>query len=518
MSIYNLMIVEDEDTIRQGLVHQVPWERFGFTVMAEARHGREALEMMEANLPDAVLTDIKMPVMNGIDLMAAIRQRHPGVKVVILSGYGEFEYAQKGIEYGAFAYILKPTKEKNIEEVFLRLKADMDEAAAGRTEAYARLQGLKSKFIEDILTGRAEREGSERILAGLLEAGVDVVGRFAVLKCRMASLPDPVAVIHAAIGQASGNTGCSLLYLHGESGGVTAALAISGSGDADGLCASLAQAVPQGAPLLGLGVGGPHPGVMNLGKCLEEATHALEQAFYAGRGAVVAYGAVASPEQGQQDSVAERQLIEKLADAVARGDATEAAGYAARFTALHKVMLTPLAQLAKRVSALMAQIEAKVAEKHNSQGLDRQVWQDRLAEAVGYGSIEEVAALIDGYVADAIQLLQPDRMPDGMARAVDFIHASFTRKVTLEEAAGIAFMNPSYFSRQFKQHTGKSFIDYLTSLRIEKARALLQDREAKVYEVSVQVGYEDYRHFCKVFRKATGMSPLGYKAARPDKR
>jgi YesN/AraC family two-component response regulator len=124
--MYKLLIVEDEKMIRDGLVNQVPWNELGFETVGACSNGASALEMIKTAAPDVVLTDIKMPVMSGIELMERIKAGYPKIKIVILSGYNEFEYARKGIEYGAYSYILKPTKEKDFVEVFSRLKKDLD--------------------------------------------------------------------------------------------------------------------------------------------------------------------------------------------------------------------------------------------------------------------------------------------------------------------------------------------------------------------------------------------------------
>ena len=516
MKLYDLIIVEDEDTIRQGLVNQVPWANYGFRVAAEARHGREALELMAGQLPDAVLTDVKMPVLNGIDLMAEIRRLYPAVKVVILSGYGEFEYAQKGIEYGAFAYLLKPTKEKNIEDVFVRLKAELDNAASSRSEAMSRLQGLKVKFFEDILAGRAGQADAERIKAGLAEAGVEPAGPFLLLRMRLAA----GAACANAVKRLAGTelTGCAVQYAELDKDGITATVAAGGSAN----CREFAQAAKQslaGAEVLGMGVSHPCTGVMSLAQCLAEANVALEDAFYLGKGAVACAGEAAGSADIGDSAAAERQIAEKLAGAIAAGEEGEALASAARYIGLIKVLRGSPARLVKRFSGLLAAIEARIAEKDPARVPERQAWLDRLSALTQQGAVEDAASLLEEYVRGALRLIRPadDGSSTGISAAIEFINANFRRKLTLEEAAGVVYMTPSYFSRQFKARTGQSFIDYLTTLRLEKAKELLRNSDAKVYEASMQVGYEDYRHFCKVFRKYTGMSPMGFKAGKTGK-
>jgi len=119
--MFKLAIIDDEYIIRNGIAKNIDWDKMGFHVIFTANNGKEALELMEKEIPDVVITDIKMPVMDGIELIRNIKYKYPKIKIVILSGYNEFEYAQKGIEYGVCSYILKPIKEEDINKLFKKI-------------------------------------------------------------------------------------------------------------------------------------------------------------------------------------------------------------------------------------------------------------------------------------------------------------------------------------------------------------------------------------------------------------
>ena len=124
--MYRLMIVDDEDITRNGLVNYIPWNELGYDVVATAANGREALELLAEKQVDVMLCDILMPVLSGLELVQILQQRSMKTKTVFISGYREFEYAQKALEYGVRSYILKPTKYKELSEVFLKLKSELD--------------------------------------------------------------------------------------------------------------------------------------------------------------------------------------------------------------------------------------------------------------------------------------------------------------------------------------------------------------------------------------------------------
>lgn len=126
MRIYDLLIVDDEEIIRSGLARTVDWEALGFRVAGTAVNGEKALDFISVRHVDAVLADIRMPRLTGLELARRLRESNPEIRVVILSGYDTFRFAQEAIDYGVFSYLLKPSKTDDIKEVFTRLRHSLD--------------------------------------------------------------------------------------------------------------------------------------------------------------------------------------------------------------------------------------------------------------------------------------------------------------------------------------------------------------------------------------------------------
>lgn len=129
-TMYKLLIVDDEPKIRNGLRSFFPWRELGFEVVSEASNGRQALEYLDANEADVVLCDIVMPKTDGIEFAQILHQRKHPAKLVFLTGHREFEYARQALLYGVKRYLVKPTQSADINEVFLELKAELDEERA----------------------------------------------------------------------------------------------------------------------------------------------------------------------------------------------------------------------------------------------------------------------------------------------------------------------------------------------------------------------------------------------------
>ncbi|HOJ99274.1 MAG TPA: response regulator [Termitinemataceae bacterium] len=163
--MYSVLIVDDEEIIRQGIAQVIPWEAEGFRLIGVAENGQEALEKVELFHPDIVLTDIKMPVMDGIELIRQVRERGFSVEFIILSGYGEFELAQAALEYGARHYLLKPSSEATIVEALRHVaeqieKKREDEAfiKESKERLYKFLPLVKEQFIRDLFMGASYTE------------------------------------------------------------------------------------------------------------------------------------------------------------------------------------------------------------------------------------------------------------------------------------------------------------------------------------------------------------------------
>ena len=124
---YTVLVVEDEQNQRRALIEKVRWEDAGFQVIGEAENGVEALDLVEQLEPDLILTDIMMPMINGLELAAQVRRLRPATQMVILSGYDRFEFAQTAMNYNIIRYLLKPISSAELSELLPDIRQRMDE-------------------------------------------------------------------------------------------------------------------------------------------------------------------------------------------------------------------------------------------------------------------------------------------------------------------------------------------------------------------------------------------------------
>ena len=160
--MYKLLVVEDEEIIRYGIIHSVPWQELGFEIMGQVTNGNEGLDFIRYNKPDVILTDVRMPLMDGLTMAERILKLYPEIKIVILSGFADFDYAQKAIRFKAFDYLLKPTDKNKFMQCFKNLKTALDKEQ-DRLQAYlmeqekrhASLSQMREEFLLKALQGNA---------------------------------------------------------------------------------------------------------------------------------------------------------------------------------------------------------------------------------------------------------------------------------------------------------------------------------------------------------------------------
>ncbi|MBO9611017.1 MAG: response regulator transcription factor [Paenibacillaceae bacterium] len=501
--MYNVMIVDDEDKIRRGIRTIVPWPELGFTVQDDAASAMEALKRMEAEgPPDVVLTDIRMPLMDGIALLEQIKQRYEGVEVMILSGYDYFEYAQKALELGAFDYILKPTKLPELTAKFRRLKETLDR------------RNRDKRLIERGASEERERT-VRRLLFGPEEAATDAVEAFSgsdpfVLVIQLQGFPDDNTIAEAK----------RLLAGELDRRGMlppviddSRRLAVVGADEqATRLAGELLHVLQQAGLRAAIGIGGPAAGPGGVRDACREAAAAASRSFFRGFGAVIPY----DPRFADNERPAYPQEAEKrLAEAIDRGDRTAVSRAIGELfaTAFDNERLEP-----EQVRAICLELVLLLSRhfKSLSERIVELFDEDRLLHA-RLAEFETLAQLKDGLLASFMLVIDcvldsRDNSHSRIVKAIRKIVAERYREpLSLQTIAHSLFMNPDYVSRLFRKETGLGFVDYLNEYRIERAKELLNDITVKSYEVGYWVGYQNPNYFSKIFKKVTGKSVTDYR-------
>jgi len=533
--MFSLLIVEDERWIRKGLCATIDWEAEGVRLSGEASDGEEALRLVERQEPDIVITDIVMPGMDGIALLQQLRERKLDTKVIIMSGYSEFEYARSALKNGAFDYILKPFQEESILEVVRRCVAQLRLERERKAELHTLARSARESMLlarqrlfdlllarEPYTAGRLE----EQLLALGLELNPQRVRAYAVKITdwgRKAESPRDRALILYALGNMLEETGrrCGPLLAiplaeQRSAGEAELAMLQSETGPEGGgepaIVSELPRLADDAARMLGvrmsIGYSRREAELGRLPELYEEALHGVSFWFYKGEG-VFAGGPEPQPAPRYGGPAG---WDARFASALKAGDA-RLQEQLVRELAAHvrdgMDSFPPLTVL-RGLRLLFQNVNLK-REAHASRHLspaDEQPVPLRLPLCP--------APELENALLGQLPELRPDtRSPRSrkwiVERALQFLEHRLDEPVTLYDVAEHLYLNHSYFSKIFHEEMGETFSRFVVRLRVERAKKLLKETPLKIYEISAAVGYADVRHFTKVFKELEGLPPARFR-------
>lgn len=539
--MYKVIIVDDESVVREGLRKTIAWNEHGFELVGDYENGREAWEAIERDKPDLIISDISMPFMDGLELARLVSASYPYMKVIILTGYDQFEYAQQAIRLKVRDFVLKPITAREVRELLDKVRGEMDEETR-RLEDLSRLRSqlhqslplLKERFLERMTTlGLGTAEIAERFAYfGLpsieppylvMAADIDDFGereelvddghdaeflRFAVFNIFEETL--------------SSRPGTLLFRAQEEK-----LMAIVGGAVDENELYDLAAGMAEEARhhvekylkfTVTIGIGRACSSLERLPDSCRSALAALDYRFLHGKNRVLTIMDMeGAPPASSASSAFQRDWDRKLTAAVKTGAGEEAQRLIDRLVAELRAARLPieacLLHLQKIVLALLNAIQ-ELGFEEGTADADRD-WQAWLAEVYRFKTLGEIEGWLKRIVGTLIAGIADNRTHYTrmqIAKATAYIEEHYAEeKLSLQDLCRHVLMSTSYFSLVFKQMTGETFIEYLTRIRIERAKALLLTTSLKFYEIAAQVGYADPNYFSILFKKHTGMTPRDFR-------
>lgn len=519
------VIIADDERLICRLVQALgDWEALDMEVAGLAENGLEALELIERERPDILITDIRMPGCDGLELIRRAKELRPELEIVIISGYAHFEYAQTAIRYGVGNYLLKPIKKDELMETLRKMKERCEERTAGREVGEARykksqndLKRLRNSLIDDLMSAQPPVL-TNQILKETYYFDFSEGQAFLVkLDCRAGAFGNSAEVVREKV-QEILNAGlkglCSDVIFCFR--GYTGYGLLSCDSDrreqvrkAFRFCLGQLEA--------GNGMFGPVRFSAALGDWTGEAGH------------------LPASLRGAQDALAER-LIEgpgRLFEHVPRASGLPVQEILDRYARdmEHAIETLNVREAAEAVEAMqeralnqegvcgreifglvlsagrlfiarMVHGDAQKAQREFDQDLYQCADSRELFELLSRRQ-EELLMVAEGERQN--EASRPIRM------AKQYVMQHFQDPITLEEVCEAAGFSASYFSSLFKKETGEGFAKYLTRVRMEEAKTLLRETNLPVSEICERVGYSDRKHFTHTFHRATGLNPAEYR-------
>ncbi|MEG0852571.1 MAG: response regulator [Angelakisella sp.] len=537
MRLYRIMLVDDEEEVRTGIIKQIDWEAAGFEIVGDAENGEDALEKLELLEPDLVLTDIRMPYMDGLTMSERIRQMHPSVKIVIFSGYDDFEYAKQAIKLNVIEYILKPVNVEELTAILVRIKKVLDDEIEQRRnvrtlrESFMKnLPILKDHFLQSLIHGQVDARKIPLLLReyhiNLGDAKEWVVAQ-AVINSPQTPTDTPSLSLHQeeelipiSVKQLIDEklTGYCRFYTLRSALGICIVAALDNGKTLESFVSVLDDICRECKRILELtvtiGVGQCCPSLAQLERSYHESRDALGYRAMMGEGRVIY---IKDVEPGQKSVVQiDSKLASELSTAVRFGSTeniqavihkiVENMGHARMHTSQYQlcligltgVLLDIISHYELDAQAIMGgggDFFEVISSIKNIEELEH--WLERVCTGISEGmSAERCSA--------SHRLIQ---------QAQSFIQENYHNpELSLEMLCKQLHVSPAYLSTLFKQETGESYVNYLTGLRLEKAVELLTNTDEKTYIIAAKVGYAEPNYFGYVFKKTYGVSPSKFRS------
>ncbi|HEX7057581.1 MAG TPA: response regulator [Bacilli bacterium] len=519
---YQIMLVDDEPIILRSLKIALPWEQLQIDIVGDAANGEEALLMARQLKPDIIISDIRMPSMDGIFFMKEILKEYPGVIFIFLSGYSEFSYAREAMRFGAFDYLLKPIDHEELHKVLLKAKAKLDKTRLQKRETEILRKSMQSlstlvreRMFVDLIEGRAadskhsywlenwELEHPYHTMIILIDQDDLAAKRWN---------QDEVKLWLFAIGNILAEFGekkdCFTMFPFHRGEWIM----IFQNKTRDEL-------VEYGRELIGVihkftkllcsvGISGKFRGLDQLSASYADAQTALLQKFFEPGKKI--YTADVPVINGATDypKAIENELVQALhtMNAQRLRETAEKLHEHLRQNALSKeqavnTMLQMVVVLQREAENLRIH-----SESNANYVMDIIFAADNLAEM-----IFRFAEYFGNMIAQNVEKGNEESSRALIEKAREFIASRYYYDMSVDEAAEFVGLSCSYFCVLFKQETGLTFLEYLTKYRIEKACEILRNPDVKVYQIGPLVGYQDARYFTQVFKKIIGLTPTEYR-------
>ena len=523
MELYRVLLVDDEEDIREGISRKMDWLGLGFSLVGEAANGQDALELAESLRPDVILTDIKMPFMDGLELCRILTDRLPAARFVVFSGFDAFEYAKQAIQMNVVEYILKPINADELSAVLRRLKDQLDRERAERRNVELlrsryteNLPVLRELFYANLLDGHIE-PGTERERAAHLDIDLQgeewAVGLAYIGSDRRDALS--TLSVQKLLEESLTADRCRLTLYNDW---VAVIVSLTESFTIYDLIRVLDRVCTLAASYLGLtltvGVGAPCKELSGMARSAAEARTALEYRSMVGRGQVIYIGDL-EPDGGQVltfEEADERTLTaavrlgseQEVRDAAAAlaGKIREANPSAGQYNLFLMELVTHLMKMTRRSGVGVEEVFGT--------GFSLPIQDSALPSLEG----------LEGWCAERylrlrtlIRRRQTDSAGQTVEAAKEYIRQHYAESdLSVEKLCAYLHLSSTYFSTLFKRETGTSFTAYVTTVRMEAAAEAIRGTEEKTYLIAQRCGYEDPNYFSYVFKRHFGVTPTKYRS------
>jgi two-component system response regulator YesN len=527
--MFKVMLVDDEIIVRRGIRTSIDWAGHGIEIAAEAMNGKDALAKLAEHQVDLVLTDIRMPVMTGIELSHEIKRLYPEIEIVLLSGYEDFQYAKEAMGIGIQHYLLKPVMAEKLVELLTQIRDKRTETQSLKQKEYMKskifnenLPTIKSEIMKSLLskkTGEQEIfDKAKTLKIGLSGPAYQIfiidIDDFSLFT-EMLPRKEKEAYMYGVLNIAEETL---LSYLpgflsYGELDRMIGLVNIEPEETIVPICEEIQANIQKYLKLsVTIGIGKPRTHLLDIDKSYAEAINAIQHKAFEGKGKIIPFR---EPDASSDYHLIffteeEKRLIQSLKAMNGDGICEAIDHYFLRFSSENYSFKEIKGLCVRLIISLIQTIEEMGIKTENLFGTHFIPH----VEVEKYDVLKDLEDWIKNKTDAIITLLNEDKNRNSkkmVKEAIQYIAAHYEQQITLTDIADRVFVTPAHFSKVFKEEMGVTFIKWLNQYRVEEAKKLLKTTWDKTYEIAEKVGYQDYKYFSIIFKKYTGYSPRDYR-------
>ena len=531
--MYKVFLADDEVVIREGIRSSFPWEGSGFSLVGEAPDGEIALSLMQEIKPDILITDIRMPFIDGLELSRRALASLPWLKIIVLSGFDEFTYAREALVLGVKEYLLKPISAQELEQTLRRVAEQIDEERRRYADLLAMKEQLElssvlmqEQFLRDLLRGLEDGEKRSNLFLNAQKLGINLMARYyrvMLISPRHYMVDEqmlPKALVtHIIDKQPEGS-----VYMC-QMDGVLALLFLNeSSGALEEHVFAVAEAVKHSAAEIGLPP--MHIAIGALAGTAYKAPDSMASAFVT----LQAMHAHLKTEQTRIMDNSNTQL--DVSDVISAG------GSVSLYERLRFASVSDVEDVVRELFKKDTTVQSSLIML-NYLLIESLLTASRIVKENGGDPENELPECMKGekslkfvpkpqvVFSAAVDVLTSalefrdkqtlSRYGEVIRQACAFIDQNFTDpNFSLGDAAQSVHLSVNHFCTVFSQETGFTFIEYLTRLRMERARDMLAKTQMRSSDIAMEIGYRDPHYFSYLFKKHMGVSPRDYRKAQQE--
>ncbi|NHW37085.1 response regulator [Paenibacillus aceris] len=531
--MYKIMIVDDESEVREGIKESIEWELHGFELVGDYASGREALEAIAELRPDLVISDICMPFMDGIELARNIQMKYPYIKVIILTGHDEFDYAQKALRLNVYDYIVKPITAFELRSLLDKVRSAMDNEAEHRenlTHLKIQLQQslplLRERFLEQMVSGTLnevriqERLQYFRIPAmppPYLVAVIDIDEFSEITKGKWDNDPELLRSAAYNIVQEVMEGKEAVIFRTREE-----RIGVVFYGKAE---EALYEAAFNLAEVIRfciekylkftvtVGLGTLCSALSELSISYKGAISALDYRFLLGSNRVLSI----QDMEGAHNSMhrLDMEWSHRFATMIKTGTSMESHALIRQLIFSLKSSLMPIGACYLQIQSILIEIVNTIHKLVGDEIVHFKGHELIFKNMNRLKTLDEIEQWLQEICNESIAYIAEQRndLTKMQVRSViSYIEENYHNEdLTIHDLCRHVHLSKSYLSSLFKQHTEQTIMEYVTRIRLDKAKDLLRHTPMKFYEIAAKVGYSDPQYFSVFFKKHTGTSLTEYR-------